>query len=76
VSPEDGAGEPPVGTSTPEAVALAGKWAGKTLRAIAVDLYGREHVDANWYPDGPLRSKVRRLLYRAVARAGTGPDTA
>ena len=59
-----------------ESAVLAGKRAGKALREIAVDLHGREHVDANWYADGPLRAKMRRLLYRAEARAGAGPVTA
>ena len=58
-----------------EAVALAGRRAGKGLRAIAVDIYGRERVDADWHADGWMRAKLRRLLYRAEARAGAGPGT-
>lgn len=69
-------GDGPEGDRSPEAVVLAGRRAGKTLREIAVDLHGREHVDANWYADGPLRAKMRRLLYRAETRAGDAPDTA
>ena len=60
----------------PEAIALAGRRAGKSLREIAVDLYGREQVYANWHADSPLRSKLRRLLSRAEARSGEGPDGA
>ncbi len=59
-----------------EAIVLAGRRAGKSLREIAVDLYGRDQVDADWHADSRLRSKVRQLLYRAKARSGAGPGTA
>ena len=58
------------------AIILAGRRAGKSLREIAVDLYGREQVNADWHADSWLRSKVRRLSYRAEARSGIGPGTA
>ena len=58
-----------------EAVALAGRRAGRSLREIAVDLYGREKVDASWHADSAMRAKMRRLLYRAEARNGAGRGT-
>ena len=57
----------------PEAVDLAGWRAGKSLREIAVEHYGREQVDANWHADTPLRSKMQRSSYRAQASPGAGP---
>ena len=62
--------------TSPEAIVLAGRGAGKSLREIAVDLYGREQVDADCHADSRLRSEVRRLLYRTEARSGAGPGTA
>ena len=53
----DGEGEP----ATPLAVAAAGLRAGKPPREIAVDLYGRDRVDADWHADSRMRSKLRRL---------------
>ena len=58
-----------------EAIALAGRRAGKAMREIAIDLYGRERVEADWHADSWMRAKIRRLLYRAKARAGAGPGT-
>ncbi|MCY4559481.1 MAG: DUF2285 domain-containing protein, partial [Chloroflexi bacterium] len=50
--------------------------AGKPLREIAVDLYGREQVDADWHADSRMRSKLRRLVQRArAASGGAGPAT-
>ena len=58
------------------AEALAGRRAGKPLREIAVDLYGREQVDADWHADSRMRSKLRRLVQRArAASGGAGPAT-
>ena len=57
-----------------EAVALAGRRAGKSLRRIAVELYGCERAEACWHVDSALRAKIRRLLYRAEAKSGAGPD--
>jgi len=62
--------------TSPEAAALAGRRAGKSLREIAIDLYGREQVDADWHADSPLRSKLRRLLCWTEARSGAGPHDA
>ena len=56
-----------------EEVALAGWRAGKALREIAVELYGRERTEACWGADSPIRSELRRLLAKAVARSGAGP---
>ena len=57
------------------AVALAVRRAGKPLREIAVDRYGRERVGACWHAGSPLRAQTRRLLCRAGARAAAGPGT-
>ena len=59
---------------SPEAVVLAGWRAGKPLREIAVDLYGREEVEACWHDDSAMRSRLRRLLARARASDGAGPE--
>ena len=61
---------------TEETVVLAGLRAGKPLRGIAVDLYGGGQVDANWHADSRMRAKQRRLVRRAEARGGAGPDGA
>ena len=62
---EDGEGEPAARASSAEAVVAAGRRAGKSPREIAVDLYGREQVDADWHTDSAMRSKLRRLACRA-----------
>ncbi|MDE0335486.1 MAG: DUF2285 domain-containing protein [Defluviicoccus sp.] len=57
-------------------VVLAGRRAGKSLREIAIDLYGREKVDADWYADSWIRVRIRRLVQHArdeAPDAGTGP---
>ena len=60
------------------AVALAGIRSGKSMREIAVDLYGADAVAADWHVDSRMRAKVRRLVDRARAapdggaRAGRG----
>ena len=61
-----------------EDAVLAGSRAGKSLRAIAVDLWGTDRVAADWHPDGWMRAKVRRLVRqaRAAARTGSGDDAA
>jgi len=64
---EDGEGEP----STPSAVAAAGPRDGRTLRDIAVDLYGRKQVDADWHADSWMRATVRRpVAWTAVSVGG------
>ena len=59
---------------SPEAVALTCWRAGKSLREIAAELYGREQVEACWHDDSAMRSRLRRLLSRARARSGAGPE--
>ena len=46
-------------------IALDGNDAGKSMREIAVDVYGAERVAAEWAPDGVLRAQTRRLLRTA-----------
>ena len=101
---EDGAGAPPAGPepvpgiapdapdapdARAEAVVRAGRKARKSLREIAVDLFGVDpgsaacpgldpgsgagRVEAEWRPDGWLRARVRRMLQRARAAAKRGP---
>ena len=55
-----------------EAAVLAGSRGGKSLREIAIDIYGREQVDADWHADSWMRAKLRRLLQRAEAGSGGG----
>ena len=56
------------------AVALAGIRSGKSMRKIAVDLYGADAAAAGWHRDGRMRAKVRRLVQRARAAPGAaGP---
>ena len=52
--------------------AMVGLQAGKKPRQIAVDIYGAEEVGANWYPDGGMRSQVRRWIDKALALADGG----
>ena len=62
-----------------QAVALAGLRSGKSMREMAVDLYGADRVAADWHDDSGMsgmRAKVRRLVNRARAESGTGPDNA
>ena len=90
---EDGAGAPPAGPepvpgiapdapdARAKAVVQAGRKARKSLREIAVDLFGVDtgsasgagRVAAEWHPDGWLRARVRRMLQRARAAAKRGP---
>ena len=55
-------------------VALADIASGKSHREIAIDLYGEEQVAADWHRDSWMRAKVRRLVHRARAASGDGPD--
>ena len=55
------------------AVALTGIRSGKSMREIAVDLYGAEEVAADWHGDSRMRAKVRRLVQRARAVSEQGP---
>ena len=56
------------------AVALAGIRSGKSMREIAVDLYGAERVAADWHVDSRMRAKVRRLVSRVRDASGAGPN--
>ena len=47
-------------------LALDGKLGGKTLRLIAVDLFGEARVAENWDPDGTLRAKVRWRVQKSL----------
>ena len=58
------------------AVALAGIRSGKSMREIAVDLYGADAVAADWHSDSRMRAKVRRLASRARAAPDEGPVNA
>lgn len=44
--------------------ALDAALAGASLRETAIGLFGADAVVANWYTDGGLRSRVRRLVRR------------
>ena len=58
---------PPVADPSPEAAALAGRRAGKSLREIAVELYGWEQVEAFRYSgtrqDPPLGTEYTRASF-------------
>ena len=56
------------------AIVLAGFRSGKSLRQIAVDLYGADHVARDWHGDSWMRAIVRRLVDRARAALDEGPD--
>ena len=58
------------------AVALAGIRSGKSMREIAVDLYGADAVAADWHVDSRMRAKVRRLVQRTRAESDGEPDNA
>ena len=58
------------------AVALAGLRSGKSMREIAVGLYGAGRVAADWHGDSRMRAKVRRLADRARDASGEEPDNA
>ena len=58
------------------AVALAGMRSGKSMREIAVDLYGADRVAAGWHGDSRMRAQVRRLVHRARVASGAGPRNA
>ena len=55
------------------AIALAGIRSGKSMREIAVDLYGADMVEADWHVDGWMRAEVWRMVYRAPAASDAGP---
>lgn len=58
------------------AAALAGLRSGKSMRQIAVDLYGADQVARDWHGDSWMRAIVQRLVDRARAAPDEGPDKA
>ena len=51
---------------------MDGLRAEKTARQMAVDIYGKAAVGAEWYPDGWMRSQIRRWIPKAQALADGG----
>ena len=51
---------------------MRGIAAGRTPRAIAVDVWGEEAVAREWGPDSWMRSQVRRWIPKARALEGGG----
>ena len=47
-------------------MALDGRLGGKSLRQIAVDLYGEARVAEEWSSDGSMRGRVRWRLKQAL----------
>ena len=47
-------------------MALDGRLAGKSLRQIAVDLYGEARVAEEWRSDGSMRGRVRWRVKQAL----------
>ena len=67
----------PVGADAAmRAVALDGIRSGKSVREMAVYLYGADRVAADWHSDSRMRAKVRRLVSRARAASGAGRKNA
>ncbi|MDE0406542.1 MAG: DUF2285 domain-containing protein [Alphaproteobacteria bacterium] len=46
--------------------ALDGRLGGRTLRQIAVNLYGAARVAEEWRPDGSMRGRVRWRVKQAL----------
>ena len=59
-----------------DAAVLAGLRAGKSMREIAVELYGADLVAAEWDYDGWMQARMRRLARRARAVSDKGPANA
>ena len=47
-------------------MALDGRLGGKSLRRIAVDLYGEARVAEEWSSDGSMRGRVRWRVARSL----------
>lgn len=58
------------------AVVLAGLRSAKSMREIAVDLYGAREVALEWHRDRWMRPMVQCLVNRARAAPDEGPDGA
>ena len=53
-------------------IALDGQRAGKSMREIAEDVFGAERVAAEWYADGGVRLRTRRVIQKARGRMPNG----
>ena len=53
-------------------IALDKHRAGKSMRGIAEDVLGVERAAAEWYADGGVRLRTRRVLQKARANAERG----
>ena len=51
---------------------LDGLRAGKKPREMAVDIFGADRVAEDWYPDGGMRSQMRRWIAKAEALSEGG----
>ena len=47
--------------------ALEGEAEGRTQREIAAEIWGQERVDAEYYADGWMHSRIKRRLKKAKA---------
>lgn len=52
--------------------ALEGRLAGRSLREIAVDLYGAARVAEEWGSDGSMRARVRWRVKQALGLMNGG----
>ena len=51
---------------------LDGKLLGRSLRLIAIDLYGEARVAREWSPDGAMRARVRWRVDKSLALMNGG----
>ncbi len=51
---------------------LDGRLAGRSLRLIAIDLFGEERVEKEWSSDSPMRARVRWRVKIALALMAGG----
>ena len=51
---------------------LDAKLAGRSLRLIAIDLYGEARVAREWSPDGAMRARVRWRVDKSLALMNGG----
>ena len=51
---------------------LDARLAGRSLRLIAVDLYGVERVEEEWRSDGSMRGRVRWRVKQALTLMNGG----
>ena len=55
-----------------ESPSSAQESAGKSMRGIAEDVLGAERTAAEWYADGGVRLRTRRVLQKAWANGERG----